>query len=453
MRNHSRARRFALTALCAGGTIGAAGLAAAPSQALAATCSNVYGSGSTLQTLIQQSALTPGFTDPNCSPSPSVYYNTNAAGMDEGGSGSGAGLTEFALQPAVVGGSVAITPSKSENGSFLDGFIGTDDPPNASALSGAAAAADSDPETVPVFQAPIAIIVHLPAGCTIKASPVFTNVTLSAAFANTSTDNISWTKLLGQAKAEPSGCPTTSPTVQVRYDGSGTTYATKQYFDQIDPTTWNGFVSDGTTGDTQASWPGTVQTTYSGGNDQGSSGEAAAVAATKGSVGYVNTQDASKAGFKAWAAGTSKFWVKIQNNGTSTSGSITGADPVSSSNVSKCTTSFSGTIPHGNEPDWSTVHVARPKQPLSSDYPLCTLTYNVAWQTYINSSVLAPDYTSEYSGETPAGVEQTTRDYLAYELGTGSGQGQTLIPDFYSPLPSQIDTDAASIVSADVGTN
>jgi ABC-type phosphate transport system substrate-binding protein len=458
MRTTLRMRQLALTALCAGGTIGAASLIEMPAAASAATttynCVNLYGSGSTLQTKIQQQVYTAdagadgAFTVPlDCTSTPSVFYNTDSAGDAQGGSGSAAGLTEFALQAPAGGGAAAITPTSSNNGSFLDGFIGTDDPPSATAMSTAASAADSDPEPVTVVDAPIAIVVNLPAGCTVKASPLITNTDLAEAFANDSSDGdtINWTTLLKDAGAGPSGCGTTSPIVQVRSDGSGTSFATKQYLSQIQPSEFGSFVDDGT------DWPGTVQTTYDGGTaDHGSGGEAAAVVNTVGSIGYVNTADAAAAGFNHWTAGSSTFWVRLQNNGTSNSGTLTGTNPVNATtSAAQCSAVYTGAVPSTttDEPDWTGVHVANPRQSASTSYPLCTLTYDVAWSAYKASTVLAPDYTAKYAGETAGGVGHTVRDYLQWVVGSASGKGQTVIPEYYNALPTKIDSVAKIIVS------
>jgi ABC-type phosphate transport system substrate-binding protein len=465
MRTYLRVRSLALTALCAGGTIGAATLVEAPAQALAATpqvCSNLYGSGSTLQTIVEQQTLTvtgsannAGFTAPeDCSTAISAFYNTNAAGGALGGTGSGAGLTEFGLQ-AGANGTNAVTPTSSQNGSFLDGFIGTDDPPTPAQMSAASTAAGSDPEPVPVLQAPIAIALHLPAGCTITTSPIVTNTDLAKALANTSSENISWNALLTDAGARPKGCSTTvSPTVQVRFDGSGTTFATRQYLSQYDPT------FAGTVSDSSAGWPGTVQTTYTDSNgvsqnDQGSGGEAKAVVNTAGSIGYVNTADAVSNGINHWAAGASTFYVRVQNNGTSNTGAITGVNPVGSTNAGNCPTVYSGALPGtGTMPDWTGVHVGNPDQTQVSRYPLCTLTFDVAWHTYKAAPILKADYTAKFSGETAAGVENSAKDYLRWEVGNKAGQGQQSLPTtFYNALPPTIQKEALASANAQIGVN
>lgn len=467
MRTHSRVRRLALTALCAGGTIGAAGLAVVPGQALAATtaCSNVYGSGSTLQTPVQEFPVAgsgPGaktFTQlagpdgafKNCSKAPAVGYNTTTSLTTEDlpstGTGSGTGEKEFALDSTAG----SVTPADSSNGSWLDGFIGTDAPPSSAQLTNAQNSAGSDPETVPVIQAPVAVVVNLPSGCTVAKSPILTNVDLSKAF----DDNISWTTLLTDAGAKPSDCGTADPTVEVRYDSSGTSFAFKQYLSQIDSSLWSPWVETQGQG-TANSWPAAVSDTYvSGGqtlDNSGSGGEANAVYDTPGSIGYVNTADAAAVGFGQYAAGATQFWSKVQNNGVGTK-SIVGAEPALSTDKGNCYATYKGTLPSGNEPDWSSVFVANPKMASSTVYSICTLTYDVAWSSYSGSSTLNSLYTNQYTGETPSGVAATTKDYLTWLLGTATKQGQTVVPLYYTKLPANIQKVAATTVKSYVGLN
>jgi len=425
---------------------------AVPGAAQAAAQPTIFGSGSTLQNSIQQQTWTADYATDGLG---TVNYNTDSLGNLLGGTGSGAGLTEFALQ----GSSPAITPASSSNGSFLDAFIGTDDPPSPGAMSAAATAADSNPEPVPVVDAPVAFVLHLPSGCTISGStvPVFLNHDINEAFQ----DNISWNVLLTDAVTAAgggdtvSGCSTTAgPIIQVRSDGSGTSFAFKQYLSQIDSTTWSSHVND------NVDWPAAVQTQWDNNgtetNDQGSGGEAAAVAGTAGSIGYVNTADAASHGFAAYSStnGTT-FWADVQNNGTATTGTITGAEPTHLVTRGNCPTSIGATLPSGttSEPDWTGVHAANPTT--SGAYPLCTLTYDVAWKTYNGSTVLNPDYTAKYSGETATGVGAAASAYFGWLVSTASGEGQssTVIPSFYSALPGTVQTVASQLVTSEIDQN
>lgn len=475
MRNHSRARRLALTALCAGTTLGAAGLAAVPTQALGATvaCSDVWGSGSTLQTPAQQITFSQiAATDgafANCTTTPSVHYNTLADGTTPypgSGTGSGAALSEFAL-----GSPVAITPGKSSNGAFLDSFGGSDAGPNAAALSAAKAATGSNVEVVPIMQAPVAVLVNLPSGCTISAIPTVTNVDLLKAWEN----NISWQTLLTDAKAKPTGTCNSPITLEARSDNSGTTYAFRQYLWQLDKHVSTNSVYSANQISTSSAegessgggWPSTSNGSSltvspdendnggpGAGPNAGSGGVSNAVATNPGSMGYVNAADAhDDNGFTKWATGLTKFWVKVQNNGFSTT-TVTGAQPETSTGAGNCYATYTGKLPTSTvAPDWSAVAVAKPTMASTAVYSLCTLTYDMAWHSYVSDATVAANYSGNYSGETPAGVEHATKDYLKWLIGTGTTKGQAHIPIGYSKLPSNIDSFATGTVTNQVGIN
>jgi ABC-type phosphate transport system substrate-binding protein len=464
MRNHSRACRLALTALCAGTSLGAAGLAVAPGQALAkapttVACSTLWGSGSSLQTPAQENTFSQvAATDgafKNCTSAPSVLYNYEADGTTPypgGGTGSGAAQSEFAL-----GSPSAITPSKSSNAEFLDGFGGSDSAPNATALSAAASTAGTDAEVAPIIQAPVAVVVDLPSGCTISAQPLVRNLDLLAAWEN----NTTWETLLTDAGAKPtgSGC-NTSITLEARSDSSGTTYAFRQYLYQLSQITGDGVYTTAQISTSASAWPASVHVDEDdnggpgAGANAGSGGESGAVATNRGSIGYVNAADANQDNsFNKWAKGKTQFWVELQNNGT-TSTKVTGAQPATSKNVGNCYATYTGSLPSSTtDPDWSNVFVADPTMKSKTVYSLCTLTYDIAWKSYVSDSTVASYYNGNYSGETPAGVEASTKDYLTWLVGTAKKQGQTVVPTYYSKLPANIDKFAQGTVKNEVAVN
>ncbi|MGC2402046.1 MAG: hypothetical protein WA510_19775, partial [Acidobacteriaceae bacterium] len=79
--------------------------------------------------------------------------------------GSGAGLKEFGFEGTKLEPSLGI-------GGKLDGFIGTDDPPTkeqiTSVLKAGVGQSESNPVVIAPVAAPIAMIVHLPAGCELE---------------------------------------------------------------------------------------------------------------------------------------------------------------------------------------------------------------------------------------------------------------------------------------------
>jgi ABC-type phosphate transport system substrate-binding protein len=479
MRNHQRVRRMALTALCAGTSLGAAGLAVAPGSALAAkapttvACSNITGSGSTLQTPAQQNTFSQvAATDgafKNCTSTPSVFYNyesDNTTVYPGGGTGSGAAQKEFASASPN-----AITPGSSSNATWLDGFGGMDAAPNASNLSLAATAAGTDAEVVPIMQAPVAIVVNLPTGCKITANPKVTNVDLLAAWEN----NITWQTLLTDAKAKPSGTCNSAITLEARSDSSGTTYAFRQYLYQLSQLTGDGVYTTNqistaaTEGQsTGAGWPsstdGSTETVSPHENDNGGPGAGAnsgsfgvshAVATNPGSMGYVNAADANQNdSFNKWSSGKTKFWVELQNNGIGTA-KVTAVEPATGTNKGNCYATYTGSLPSNTtDPDWSNVAVANPTMKSKTVYSLCTLTYDEAWHSYAADSTVAAFYNAKYSGETAAGVGNTVKDYLTWLVSTGTKKdGQAVVPTYYAKLPANIEKFAAGTVKNQVAVN
>src|SRR5579875_331285 len=476
MRNHSRVRNLALTALCAGSSLGVAGLVAMPGQALAATtvaCSNITGSGSTLQTPAQQNTFSQvAATDgafKNCTSTPSVFYNyesDDTTPYPGGGTGSGAAQKEFASAAPN-----AIMPGSSSNGTWLDGFGGMDAAPNAANLSLAASAAGTDAEVVPIMQAPVAVIVNLPSGCTVGANPKVTNLDLLAAWEN----NITWQTLLTDAKAKPKGTCSSAITLEARSDSSGTTYAFRQYLYQLSQLTGDGVYTTNQISTSAAEgqssgggWPSATDGSSAtvspheddnggpgAGANAGSGGVSNAVATNPGSMGYVNAADANEFnGFNKWSSGKTKFWVEVQNNGTGTS-KVTAAEPATGTNKGNCYATYTGSLPSNtSDPDWSNVAVANPHMKSSTVYPLCTLTYDEAWHSYAADSTVAAFYNARYSGETAAGVGNTVRDYLTWLLSTGTSKdGQAVVPTYYSKLPANIQKFAAATVKNEVAVN
>ena len=462
MRNQSRVRNLALTALCAGSSLGVAGLAVAPGSALAATtvaCSNITGSGSTLQTPAQQNTFSQvAATDgafKNCTSAPSVFYNyesDNTTPYPGGGTGSGAAQAEFASASPF-----AITPSKSSNGLWEDGFGGMDAAPNATSLSNAAAAAGTDAEVVPIMQAPVAVVVNLPAGCTVAANPKVTNLDLLAAWKN----NTTWQTLLTDAKAKPKGTCSSAITLEARSDSSGTTYAFRQYLYQLSQITGDGVYTTAQISTSASAWPASVtvhQNDNGGpgaGPNSGSGGVSNAVATNPGSMGYVNAADANQFNsFNKWATGKTKFWVEVQNNGTGTA-TVTAAEPATGTNKGNCYATYTGALPsNAADPDWSIAAVANPHMKSTTVYPLCTLTFDEAWHSYAADSTVANFYNANYTGETAAGVGATVRDYLTWLLSTGTAKdGQAVVPTYYAKLPANIRTFAAGTVKNQVAVN
>lgn len=407
---YKRARHLAVVAACATGMVAGVGAIAAPGEALATvTCGTLNGSGSSLQGE-QQSAwtkLTNAKTIGSCSKVFTAKYTSTS---------SGKGLEEFALQENSSTHKFQITPERGTN-EKLDGFIGTDDPPIATALTESKTASGSFVDVAPVVAAPIAIIIHLP---TVVAGSC--EYTPGSSFSLTPTQleefwatNKTWGELFNALGIAHTGC-TEDILLEVRSDSSGTSFAFKQYLSQVSSATWGSLVNDG------VNWPAgtTVHTTHNGGEaNEGSGGEAKAVSTEAGSIGYVNLANAHTVGFGSYVkGGSSTFWAEIN-----------GVEPANGEK-GNCPSEIKGSGPKKETAgwNWSEVHLGNTSETV--DYSLCTLTYDVAWETYTGSGIVA-----DYGGSTAAGeIGNSANAYLVWA--TKETEGQENIAPYYSPLPT-----------------
>jgi ABC-type phosphate transport system substrate-binding protein len=454
---YARVRHLALVAICASGLVAGIGMAAAPGSALAAKvkCVAVTGSGSSLQA--EQQTKWTGIVNPA-----TFVLKVGTANECEAfankvtytATSSGQGLEEFGLQENAATKKFEVNKTKSGNGTTLDAFVGTDDPPTEAALKEAATASGTSALVVPTVAAPVAIVLHPPVGCLNLTYPLnIPNSELSSVFSKT----LTWDKVLLQSGATidelTAGACSSNVLVEVRSDASGTSFATKQYLCQVNSTTWgsggacesgDGFVSDA------VSWPGTVDTTHIEGGksveNKGSKGEAEAVKLTAGSIGYVNLANAVQAGFlptihkPTLAAQHLLIVATVQNK----------EEPVKTTENTKgnCPTSYTfaaGVKVEAEASKWAKVHLANAEAP-SGAYPLCTFTYDVGWANY-KATVL--EGVANYNGlGTETGA--TAQGYFEYMTKTGASEGQGNVENYYSPLPTSVQT-VAEVVAKKVG--
>jgi ABC-type phosphate transport system substrate-binding protein len=322
--------------------------------------------------------------------------------------------------------------------------------------------------TIPVAQAAIAVIVHLPTGCTINSNDHastenrldITNSALERVFFGDS--NVTWSTLL---PSSPSCAG--SITRVVPYDPrSGTAFAFAEYLNQIRPQdSWDALArsnyqpsrwSDSSTnlvygGATSSNPPGTCplpppfsETIAEMTRCNGDANLAQSVRDTPGSVGFVDMATAVHAGFQYPAKGSSStFWVPLQNNGTSTKGA-TFADPNATSDgyidgnstggADCATASYTPPAPPTGSADstlssWSNVIGSSPSA--TPTYPICALTYELAFDdpslAYGDTTILDE-------------VSRTVKDYLEYILSNaGANDGQSVLrPLGYDALPANI---------------
>jgi ABC-type phosphate transport system substrate-binding protein len=268
---------------------------------------------------------------------------------------------------------------------------------------------------------------------------------------------VTWTELARQIGAgTPVGtaCEVT-PIAMVRSDASGTSFAFKQYLSQIKSSVWAGFVTN------EPTWPTATQAKiiHINGNKEvienhGSKQEGLAVVETANSIGYVNVSNAASDGIKAWNKnGQNKvYWGQVQNNGLGTS-SVEAAEPVktvSGKIVGNCPPTYTfqtkqvQTKTEGKPPVWAGIELANINS-ASGVYPLCTFTYDVAWEKYKTKAL---EEAKAYGGLGEQ-VGNTVKEYLKFLLSEKEGQKdiETGTPEYYAPLPKNVREIAEKAVS------
>ncbi|HST55757.1 MAG TPA: hypothetical protein VLJ42_07665 [Solirubrobacteraceae bacterium] len=488
MSRHHKARRLSVLTACVGATA-VLGAFAGVSPALATptdNCTTIYGAGSSLQKIAQgsQDGSVAGVWLNNwngtynagasgCSSKPQVKYNPigSGAGLDEFGNNTGTidkTLDTVAnadtTSPCKVSG-----PAAQQGPGFgcLDAYVGTDDPPTAGQLGEAQQAAGAlgpVEMTLPVAQAPVAALLSLPQNCTITSNTAvnIANTYLDALWEATvpagggySADTWgAFFTLIGQSFTNTAGTGdcTTPITLQVRSDGSGTSYAFKSYLGQINRNVWAPYASD------YDLWPAT---TDNGGVDPNKGGgkEALHTASHPGSVGYANAADAAAAGNGGFTPGATAstaggstshqiLWAQIQNNGT-TPGGANFADPLNGTTVANC--NDTQIVPaekgaaYSATDSWFGVLASDPNVSgdlggATADYPLCALTYVLVWKHYQGNNLFGHTTPSGEAGLTAT----TTKDLMSYII----GQGQTDIQgNDYTNVPSPLQGKQRAIVN------
>lgn len=383
------------------------------SAALSCTGGNIIGQGSSLQKIAQQNVWAPAFSSEVCNSGthPTVTYEST---------GSGAGMKQWNSDGAR--GSINLERA----------FIGTDDAPtpaqiaNMTSVAGGAALA-----VVPVAQTSISVIANPPAGCTVEA---ITNGNLEQVFRG---NFLKWSQI---ATAEGGAACEQPISRVVRKDGSGTTFQFKNYLFKL-----NKAALACTTGNTEgkATWqelepitnaetgaPNTVWAESCTGKklspvvrpaSTGGGAVVTTVNATAGSIGYAALPDAKANGAVDILA--------VQNNGFKPLLEATFANPALGGEANCLEAAYTVPLEGRNEAghtglnvDWSEVFGAIPSTG-GTRYPLCTLTYDLAWHGY-----KAVGY--------PFKTKVTVYDYLREYLVLSGQEKLANSGTFYAPLPA-----------------
>ncbi|MGV1048316.1 MAG: PstS family phosphate ABC transporter substrate-binding protein [Solirubrobacterales bacterium] len=405
-RERSRAR----VALLAGGVVAALGFGAlnagAAAAAPACTGNSITGQGASLQKIAQQNVWGPNFGNNICNKGslPKIAYNST---------GSGAGLKEWNYD--------------GTKGSINTGlaWISTDDAPTAAQIANIkSTGGGAQLAVIPITQTAIAIVANPPAGCTVEE---ITNTDLTAVFEGRF---LTWNQL---DTAE--GTCTSPITRVVRKDGSGTTFQYKNYLFQTnkkalactgaEKQTWQQLepITNSVTGAPNTTWPETcaektlsavVRPAGTGGGEV-----VKTVNTTAGSIGYAALPD-------AMANKTTAVVLQLQNNGLGSAAEASFASPASGSTANCGTMTYKtpANVNTGLDIDWSAVFGAKPAIG-EGGYPLCTLTYALAFHGYGLAGFAQKD-------------EITVRDYLTEYVTQAAGQSD-INSNFYSALPSTPD--------------
>jgi ABC-type phosphate transport system substrate-binding protein len=405
--------------------IGATSALAAP-ECPTAPPAKLEGQGSSLQRIAQENWVS-GYAS-SCPSGIPVEYTSSS---------SGAALEAFRYKGA----------STIET---TYGFVSSDDAPNVSQIKNAKEAtvsSEGGPLIIPVIETSIAVVVHLPTGCTFKTSKGIKWTELNKLFNGTLKQ---WNEL-SQTEGASSACNHEITRV-VREDGSGTTYQFKNYLSVLETepsssaegpgcglSTWASLRTVGTSNEPNITWPENQSTCTSRTpvvRKKGGGSVAEWVAGHENTIGYVALPDAKAKGAAV---------ARLQNLGGLTP---TYTLPENGSEESNCgervytvptpgrpsgTSSSSPAAETGEEVDWSEVFGAKPAIG-STLYPLCTLTYALSWKHYAKAGY----------GANSAAIATVTKDYISnYILETGQG-----VKHWYQSLPSTPDEPEHNVLGA-----
>lgn len=365
--------------------------------------------------------------------------------------GSGAGRAAFGM---------AAANSRPTVLADVYNFGATDEPPNATEIDNArrgdtGVAWDDDTSVliVPAVASAIPVVVRVPDGCSVSAADrELDGATIEGAFAGDAGYE-RWGDLFpgtisGTVTGTATACADQEFVRVVRQDSSGTTFAFKGFLDDVDPAErWPTYAN--------TAWPAGVTTVVPGARrGAGALLDQLSAQSVSGGIGYADIATARSREY-GYGASTNdandvRFWVRVEraSDGAFVSpaeyASTTG-DNTSGRKGANCDRVVYSNVPTTtvDEPGWLNVTAT----PTSADYPICTLSYILAWKDpadfnrgFNNSDA---SFTSPFTQDQAAAL----RDYLGYILNTNSGgSSTTLLANDYAPL-------AANVRSVATGAN
>jgi ABC-type phosphate transport system substrate-binding protein len=403
-----------------------AGSALAATECGSGTPANIQGQGSSLQrvgqevltgrvvptalgTALAHTALSPASGYAGACPTGTTVSYTSTS--------SGEGLTAFRYKGtgAILNGGE--TPESGYS------FVGSDDGPTIAEIENAEAATTGGVATgangliVPVAETSIAVVIDPPTGCTFKTGKThgISYELLNKVFAGTLAK---WSDFGTMVEGS---CEVAIKRV-VREDSSGTSLQFKNYLSALETTqsatgpgctlgTWSA-LKEGTNNTVWPECAGTTTVT----KKKGGGEVAAFVKATAGTIGYVALPDAiSKEAKVVRLQDTKPAEYALPENGTASN---------CGKRVYTVPTERVSGDGEGEGVNWNTTFGANATVG-GELYPLCTLTYDIAWSSYANAK-----YKSAQAANIAADVKKYIKSYVL-------GAGQSLLGSHgYQALPS-----------------
>ncbi|HME01542.1 MAG TPA: substrate-binding domain-containing protein [Solirubrobacteraceae bacterium] len=483
MSRYSKLRRVAMLAACVGCTSVVASLGVtAPAGAFPLkynetacipTADTLHASGSSFQLTLDETLKASWAANSKCAKAvPTIKYTATSSGKGREVFGStGVLLPEKDKTVEEIekgtknceGPRTAATATPKE--ACLDVFIGTDAGPSTAELqkmteaNGGKSKTGRGVVTVPIAQGPVAFMLSLPAGCEIEPGSKIdlNNVTAQQIWLAQKAEAgkegeiekqggypaATWGALLTQlgykagakatgkefTEASKATCGEEKIKPVIRSSSSGTTFATQNYFNQIDPGQWAYALTTGG----EVNWPeggktpvGYFKTLTCKGENTTGQLLAENTSGTPGAIGYADTSDAQKYGGFTELATSRNFcgsashqilWAQVQNTGTGAAPNASEyVNPLVSGSKANCETNklIAGDkeFPkHWNE-TWVTTLASDPdiQSEDPAAYPACAFTFDVALHHYKNSNLYLSTATAEE-------MAATAHDYLRYATG------------------------------------
>lgn len=422
-----------LLAVCA---VAPLAMSVSPASATSINCrERIFGAGSSLQKIAQREVWITGgraafgstgnlwSTLSLCLQLPGIEYYSSSSGKGMGQWGNNT-RTELLLEE--------LENKSGTREKIFPTYVGTDAAPEGKTSLGSVVSAEllrmdnaggqstllgSGVVVVPVAQSAVTVMVSLPAGCTlrVRTAPKVSVLGLYEEWTHKTNGvrGVEWAKLIEGGEVVNKGterCGATSVlrgkvgTTFARSAASGTTAGFKRFFKALrsrkpaDERAWTEKTETVAKALSASEWPagtGQEERGLVGGRSvelEKGSQEAEATYENANSIGYADLADALKAKFPtgtrvvehtANGNNYTSFLVEV-SNGTFTELPTQYASPETEEGESNCSGVTYEPLPtavEGNA-DWSHVVENSQERGRSGNYPICTLTYDLAWHIY-----------------------------------------------------------------------